>query len=136
MSVAKALDTAQRGMGLAWDAAREVIARSLAEAHGAIACGAGPDQLSEIATLDQIIAANEEQCEWIESRGGRRDPDGQPRSGSRGAIPEDYSAVYSRILRNCAGRRYCIGLETCSILSSQDIGAQTIWIRPRKPALR
>ena len=28
------MDTAQRGMGLDWDSARDLIARSLADAHG------------------------------------------------------------------------------------------------------
>ncbi len=48
-SIAEAMDTSQRGMGLAWPQAKELIARSLAEAHhmlGAdLACGAGTDQL-------------------------------------------------------------------------------------------
>ena len=49
-SVAEAMDTAQRGMGLDWATSRELIRRSLAEAHqvGAaerIACGAGTDHL-------------------------------------------------------------------------------------------
>lgn len=120
-------------MSLAWDAAREWIARSLAEAHGAIACGAGTDQLSEIATLDQIIAAYKEQCEWIESRGGRGDPDGQPRTGSLGPIPR-------RLFRRLFANPFAIAGTALAWSTfdphSQDIGAQTIWIGPRKPALR
>jgi Protein of unknown function (DUF993) len=45
-SVAEAMDTAQRGMGLDWTATRELIRRSVAEARacgGSIACGAGTD---------------------------------------------------------------------------------------------
>src|SRR5690349_13243192 len=45
-AVAEAMDTAQRGMGLDWNAAQELIRRSVAEARsagGAVACGAGTD---------------------------------------------------------------------------------------------
>jgi hypothetical protein len=53
--VAEAMDTAQRGMGLPWEQARELIAGSAdrAAAHRAagrpavIACGAGTDQLAD-----------------------------------------------------------------------------------------
>ncbi len=53
--VAEAMDTSQRGMGLSWDQARELIARSAARAAelraagsaAALACGAGTDQLSD-----------------------------------------------------------------------------------------
>ena len=47
--VAEAMDTAQRGMGLDWKAARELIRRSAtAAAAGSrpIVCGAGTDQLA------------------------------------------------------------------------------------------
>jgi hypothetical protein len=47
-AVAEAMDTAQRGMGLSWDQARELIERSAAraaEVGAVIACGAGSDQL-------------------------------------------------------------------------------------------
>ena len=49
--VAEAMDTAQRGMGLSWEQARELIARTAARAAaagrlGALACGAGTDQLA------------------------------------------------------------------------------------------
>ena len=46
--VAEAMDTAQRGMGLDWPLALELIQRSVAEARackGVIACGAGTDHL-------------------------------------------------------------------------------------------
>lgn len=48
LGVAEAMDTAQRGMGLDWAGAAELIRRSAAEAKsvgGAIACGVGTDQL-------------------------------------------------------------------------------------------
>jgi hypothetical protein len=47
--IAEAMDTSQRGMGLDWPNAAELIARSLAEAKATpgadLACGAGTDQL-------------------------------------------------------------------------------------------
>src|SRR5580692_4128032 len=65
--VAEAMDTAQRGMGLSWEQARELIAKSAARAadrraaggHAAIACGAGTDQLSagEGYSISQITDA-------------------------------------------------------------------------------
>ena len=72
LGVADAMDTAQRGMGLDWDAARELIARSGAEARacgGLLACGAGTDQLDGPASLDAIAGAYEEQCEVVEAAG-------------------------------------------------------------------
>ena len=53
--VAEAMDTAQRGMGplgLSWEQARELIARTAARAAeagrlDALACGAGTDQLTD-----------------------------------------------------------------------------------------
>src|SRR6185312_2600956 len=77
LGVAEAMDTAQRGMGLGWPEANELIARSLKEAAGRddalIACGAGTDHLAPgpDVTIDQIIVAYEEQVEAIESLGGR-----------------------------------------------------------------
>ena len=44
LRVAEAMDTAQRGMGLDWEATQELIRRSTAEAKavgGKLACGAG-----------------------------------------------------------------------------------------------
>lgn len=52
--VAEAMDTAQRGMGLSWEHAKELIARSAREARacgGLIASGAGTDQLDQAKTI-------------------------------------------------------------------------------------
>ncbi len=103
LGVAEAMDTAQRGMGLEWEAARELIARSLAEAQacgGLIACGAGTDQLpgDRPARLDEIIAAYEEQCEWVERHGGRVILMASRALARSAASADDYVAVYSRIL--------------------------------------
>jgi hypothetical protein len=77
LKIAEAMDTAQRGSGLDWAGAKELIRRSLAESRtveGAdLACGAGTDNLGpdEAETLDDVIAAYEEQLEHIETCGGR-----------------------------------------------------------------
>ena len=92
MKIAEAMDTSQRGMGLDWAGAKELISRSLAEAKtvdGAdLACGAGTDQLDPAKTrsLDDVIAAYEEQFDHIEAHGGRADRDGEPRAVLGGEI--------------------------------------------------
>ena len=73
--VAEAMDTAQRGMGLSWAQARELIARSAARAAelgGLIACGAGTDQLPDGEhALPVIIRAYSEQVDVVEDAGGQ-----------------------------------------------------------------
>ena len=74
LAVAEAMDTAQRGMGLGVDDARELIRRSAAEARscgGTIACGAMTDALDAGPThrLDAIEQAFLEQCAFIEDQG-------------------------------------------------------------------
>jgi hypothetical protein len=103
LGVAEAMDTAQRGMGLPWESARELIARSLAEAEacgGLIACGAGTDQIPDDreAPIAEIVAAYEEQCGWIESRGGRVILMASRALARTAKTAEAYRAVYSRIL--------------------------------------
>ena len=103
LGVAEAMDTSQRGMGLPWETARELIARSLAEAQacgGLIACGAGTDQLSDdrAATINEIIAAYEDQCEWVESHGGRVILMASRALARTAKSAEDYRTVYGRVL--------------------------------------
>jgi hypothetical protein len=103
LGVAEAMDTAQRGMGLDWDSARDLIARSLAEARttkGRIACGAGTDHLPEAvpASLAEIIGAYEHQCEWVERNGGRVILMASRALCRTAKSPDDYVNVYSRIL--------------------------------------
>ena len=87
--VAEAMDTAQRGMGLDWAATQELIRRSVAEAQavgGRLACGAGTDQLPPgRRPLDEVRAAYEEQCAFVEGEGAPVILMAQPRAGRRGA---------------------------------------------------
>ncbi|MGW4837850.1 dihydrodipicolinate synthase family protein [Streptomyces globisporus] len=107
LGVAEAMDTAQRGMGLDWAGAAELIRRSAAEAKavgGRIACGVGTDQLPATGevTLADVRAAYEEQLALAEEHGV------QPilmasRALARAARgPEDYLATYAQLLRQAS----------------------------------
>ncbi|MEO8049106.1 MAG: dihydrodipicolinate synthase family protein [Acidobacteriota bacterium] len=101
--VAEAMDTAQRGMGLDWTAAKELISRSVREAAavaGQIACGAGTDQLPADAavTLDQVVQAYQEQAEFVEAQGGRLVLMASRALARCARGADDYAWVYERIL--------------------------------------
>jgi hypothetical protein len=102
--IAEAMDTAQRGMGLDWTGAQELIRRSLAEAKtvpGAdLACGAGTDHLNpaDARSLDDVIRAYEEQVGFVEKHGGRAIMMASRALARLAASPDDYRKVYGRIL--------------------------------------
>jgi hypothetical protein len=103
LSVAEAMDTAQRGMGLNWERAKELIRRSTAEARavgGGIASGAGTDHLvpGPKVTLEQVEAAYEEQCAFVEEQGGRIILMASRALAACAKGPEDYVRVYGKIL--------------------------------------
>jgi hypothetical protein len=103
LGVAEAMDTAQRGMGLDWPAARELIRRSAAEARavgGEIACGAGTDQLpaGRAASLDAIREAYLEQLGFVEGEGGRAVMMASRALAAVASAPDDYRAVYDAVL--------------------------------------
>ncbi|KOF14700.1 hypothetical protein AC244_26065 [Ensifer adhaerens] len=103
--IAEAMDTAQRGMGLAWPGAQELIRRSLAEARNVpgadLACGAGTDHLApaDARSLDDVIAAYEEQIGFVESEGGRAIMMASRALARVARSPDDYRHVYGHILR-------------------------------------
>ncbi|MGW6777740.1 dihydrodipicolinate synthase family protein [Brucella pseudogrignonensis] len=102
--IAEAMDTSQRGMGLNWARAQELIRRSLAESKtvsGAdLASGAGTDHLdpSEAKSLDDVIKAYETQAEFIEKHGGRFILMASRALACIARSPEDYAKVYGHIL--------------------------------------
>lgn len=110
LKIAEAMDTAQRGMGLDWSGAKELIRRSLAEARtvpGAdLACGVGTDQLDPAAarSLDDVIAAYEEQLGHVEQHGGRAILMASRALCRLARSAEDYLAVYDRIIRQTSGK--------------------------------
>jgi hypothetical protein len=102
--VAEAMDTAQRGMGLDWPLALELIQRSVAEAracNGLIACGAGTDHLdtNTARNLNDILAAYTQQCEAVEAAGGRVILMASRALARVARSPEDYAQVYGKILQ-------------------------------------
>jgi hypothetical protein len=102
-AVAEAMDTAQRGMGLDWANAQELIRRSLAEARaagGTAACGAGTDHLAPRAslTLADVEEAYAEQVGFVEDAGGRVILMASRALAAVARGPDDYAHVYDRIL--------------------------------------
>lgn len=107
LGVADAMDTAQRGMGLDWAGAAELIRRSAAEARSVagarIACGAGTDQLTAPApSLDDIRAAYEEQLALVEGAGAQVILMASRALAAAARTPDDYLDLYGHLLRQTA----------------------------------
>jgi hypothetical protein len=104
LGVAEAMDTAQRGGGLDWPAAKELIRRALEAAKTRpgvkIASGVGTDHLAPSANvkIDDIIRAYEEQVEAVEAMGGRIVLMASRALAAAAKTPDDYAKVYGRIL--------------------------------------
>jgi len=102
LSVADAMDTAQRGMGLDWPAIQELCRRSIAEARaegGDIACGVNTDQLAEkTPSLGQIVDAYREQLALIEGEGGQAVMMASRHLAAVARSREDYERVYAEVL--------------------------------------
>jgi hypothetical protein len=101
--VAEAMDTAQRGMGLDWPLALELIKRSTAAAknRGAmVASGAGTDHLpaGKELTLRDVANAYLEQCEAIEAVDGRIILMASRALAAIARHADDYAAVYASVL--------------------------------------
>lgn len=105
LGVAEAMDTAQRGMGLDWKGAAELITRSAAEARsvgGAIACGVGTDQLTGPADLLAVRSAYEEQLALVESSGAQVILMASRALAAVAKSPDDYLETYSHLLRQAS----------------------------------
>jgi Protein of unknown function (DUF993) len=106
IGVAEAMDTAQRGMGLDWEASKELIRRTAAEAAArdgagaALVCGAQTDHLApgSARSLRDVEAAYEEQCGFIESVGGTVVLMASRELRRLASGPDDYLEVYTRVL--------------------------------------
>ncbi|MEW2176829.1 dihydrodipicolinate synthase family protein [Streptomyces sp. NPDC005406] len=103
LGVAEAMDTAQRGMGLDWAGAAELIRRSAAEAKsvgGRIACGVGTDQLpAGPATLAEVRSAYEEQLALVEESGAQAILMASRALAAAAKSPQDYLETYAHLLR-------------------------------------
>ncbi|MEO8335058.1 MAG: DUF993 family protein, partial [bacterium] len=103
-AIAEAMDTAQRGGGLSWPAAQELIARALAESRaegGMMACGAGTDHLipGPTVTIDDVERAYAEQVSYVESQGGQVILMASRALARAARSADDYARVYGNILR-------------------------------------
>ncbi|MER5503228.1 MULTISPECIES: dihydrodipicolinate synthase family protein [unclassified Streptomyces] len=105
LGVAEAMDTAQRGMGLDWAGAAELIRRSAAEAKavgGRIACGVGTDQLTGPAGLAEVRSAYEEQLALVEESGAQAILMASRALAAAAKGPEDYLETYAHLLRQAS----------------------------------
>ncbi len=107
LGVADAMDTAQRGMGLDWPATQELIKRSATEAAsvgGALACGAGTDQLDPAAVpageagLRVVIDAYREQIDTVAGAGANVIVMASRALAATARSVEDYLTVYDTVL--------------------------------------
>ena len=104
--IAEAMDTAQRGMGLNWSTAKELIRRTISETRdlpGAlIFSGCGTDQLaaSDAASTADVIRAYEEQLSAIQALGGRVILMSSRALARVARTAEDYKTVYKAVLAN------------------------------------
>jgi hypothetical protein len=108
LGVAEAMDTAQRGMGLGWDEARELIRRSAAEARasgGRLAAGAGTDQLRPGGgvSLERIRDAYLEQCAFVEQEGCQVILMASRALAAAARGPDAYRSVLDPVLEQVAG---------------------------------
>ena len=106
LHLAEAMDTAQRGMGVDWATALELIQRTMAEARAhpmapRVACGCGTDH-ADPQSVAEIAAAYDQQAEAIEAAGGQLILMASRAFGRIGAGPEDYVEVYRRLIDGAA----------------------------------
>ncbi|MGA7325680.1 MAG: dihydrodipicolinate synthase family protein [Rhodomicrobium sp.] len=105
LGVAEAMDTAQRGMGLDWNASLELVKRSIDAAKardGALLfSGAGTDHLApeDAKAIGDVIRAYEMQIEAVESAGGRIILMASRALCRVARHADDYAEVYSRVLQ-------------------------------------
>jgi len=109
LGLAEAMDTAQRGMGMDWPTAKELIERTMAEAKAhpltpRVACGAGTDQypLEDLITEDARVAAYSEQMEAIEAAGGQVILMASRAMAAHAEGPDAYRRVYDRLISQAA----------------------------------
>ena len=107
LGLAEAMDTAQRGMGVDWQTARELIERTMRAAalhplKPRVACGAGTDHvaLGDIRDADDIIAAYELQMDAIQQAGGQVILMATRAFTAIGANEATYRKVYRRLIGN------------------------------------
>lgn len=103
LHLAEAMDTAQRGMGVDWPTALDLIQRTMraAKAHPMkprVACGAGTDHAQDPTTPDAIRAAYTDQAEAIEAAGGQLILMASRAFTAIGAPQDTYHGVYRHLI--------------------------------------
>ncbi len=104
LGIAEAMDTAQRGTGLDWPGALELITRTRdALPHALIFNGAGTDHLDPLnaRTPDDVKRAYLEQIEAIQKVGGRIILMASRALARVASSADDYMRVYSDVLNAC-----------------------------------
>ena len=105
LAVAEAMDTAQRGMGLNWAQALELIQKSVSEAssvQGAVVfSGVGTDHLipSKDFKLEKVKSAYLEQLDAVQQAGSRVILMASRALALIAEDPADYAKVYERVLQ-------------------------------------
>ncbi|HXV72621.1 MAG TPA: dihydrodipicolinate synthase family protein [Acidimicrobiia bacterium] len=104
LGVAEAMDTAQRGSGVAWDTARELIRRTASAAEGPAVYGAATDHLAPggVFSLDEITDAYQEQVAYIEGQGGQAIVMASRHLASMAQSAEDYTSVYHDVISSAS----------------------------------
>jgi len=109
LGVAEAVDTAQRGAGLDWPLAKELISRSLEaskrEGGGRVVCGCTTDQLAlkETHSVENIIDAYLEQIRFVEEKSGKVVMMASRALAMTASSSADYVKVYDRVLSAVQG---------------------------------
>lgn len=104
LGVAEAMDTAQRGMGLNWPSALELIRQTKAHFPRAlVASGCGTDHIdpTEVITIDDVRRAYLEQVEAIQRVGGRIILMASRALAQAAKSPDDYIKVYADVIAAC-----------------------------------
>jgi hypothetical protein len=103
LGIAEVMDTAQRGMGLTWDTAAELIRRSSAQtlaAGGRIACGVGTDSGTEPPTsLADVLERYLQQLAVVEEAGAQAVLMASRDLARIATSPDDYASVYAAVLQ-------------------------------------
>lgn len=109
LGLAEAMDTAQRGMGVDWLTAKELIERTMRAAkahtmHPRVACGAGTDHAEQSDLRDEaaLIAAYSLQMETIEAAGGQIIIMASRAFPAMGADIDAYARIYGRLIEQAA----------------------------------
>jgi hypothetical protein len=107
LGIAEAMDTAQRGMGLTWDTALELVQRTMQETRdlpdALIASGCGTDHLPahQATSCDDVVRAYALQIEAIQRTGSRVILMASRALARVARHRDDYLRVYREVLAMC-----------------------------------